>query len=46
MFGYKPEITENPSPEVVEKLVKAHCEKFGIPLLNDVVFSGGVVHLK
>ena len=43
---YRPEIIENPSPEEWEKLVKAHCEKFEIPLPNDVVFSGGGVHLK
>lgn len=26
--------------------MKSHCEKFKIPLPNDVVFSGGGVHLK
>ncbi|MBQ6920178.1 MAG: hypothetical protein IJQ74_07585, partial [Synergistaceae bacterium] len=46
LVEYRPEITENPSPEEWEKLFKAHCEKFGIPLPNDVVFSGGGVHLK
>ncbi|MBQ6773014.1 MAG: hypothetical protein IJP48_03020 [Synergistaceae bacterium] len=46
LVDYRPELTENPSPEEWEKLVKAHCEKFGIPLPNDVVFSGGGVHLK
>ena len=43
---YRPEISENPTSEAWEELVKAHCEKFGIPLPNDVVFSGGGVHLK
>ena len=46
LVEYRPEIAENPSPEEWEKLVKAHCERFGIPLPNDVVFSGGGVHLK
>ncbi|MBQ6434662.1 MAG: hypothetical protein IJJ09_01535, partial [Synergistaceae bacterium] len=46
LVDYRPEITENPSPEGWEKLVKAHCEKFEISLPNDVVFSGGGVHLK
>ena len=46
LVGYRPEITENPSPEEWENLVKTHCEKFGIPLPNDVVFTGGGVHLK
>ena len=43
---YRPEISENPAPESWEELVKAHCEKFRIPLPNDVVFSGGGVHVK
>lgn len=46
LVKYRPEITENPTPEAWEELVKAHCEKLGIPLPNDVVFSGGGVHLK
>ena len=46
LVGYRPEITENPSPKEWETLIKAHCEKFGIPLPNDVVFTGGGVHLK
>ncbi len=46
LVKYRPEITENPSPEEWENLIKAHCQKFGIPLPNDVVFSGGGVHLK
>ena len=46
LVEYRPEITENPSPEEWEELIKAQCEKFGIPLPNDVVFSGGGVHLK
>lgn len=43
---YRPEISENPTPEAWEELVKSHCEKFKIPLPNDIVFSGGGVHLK
>ena len=46
LVEYRPEITENPSPEEWEELIKAHCEKYGIPLPNDVVFTGGGVHLK
>ncbi|MBR0184879.1 MAG: hypothetical protein IJQ24_02490 [Synergistaceae bacterium] len=46
LVGYRPEIRENPSPAEWETLIKAHCEKFGIPLPNDVVFTGGGVHLK
>ena len=43
---YRPDITKNPTPEEWEALIKAQCEKFRIPLPNDVVFSGGGVHLK
>ena len=46
LVEYRPEITENPTPEAWEELVKTHCEKLGIPLPNDVVFSGSGVHLK
>ena len=43
---YRPEITENPTPYEWEELIKEHCTKYKIPLPNDVVFSGGGVHLK
>ncbi|MBQ3456920.1 MAG: hypothetical protein IJG36_10815, partial [Synergistaceae bacterium] len=42
----RPEITRNPTPEEWEELIKEHCAKYKIPLPNDVVFSGGGVHLK
>ena len=46
LVEYRPEISENPTPEAWEELIKSHCEKFEIPLPNDIVFSGGGVHLK
>ncbi|MBR2208735.1 MAG: hypothetical protein IJ859_08030 [Synergistaceae bacterium] len=46
LVEYRPKISENPTPEKWEELVKAHCEKFKIPLPNDMVFSGGGVHVK
>jgi len=46
LVDYRPEISENPSPEEWKKIIIEHCGKFGIPLPNDVVFSGGGVHLK
>ena len=46
LVEYRPEISENPTQEKWEELIKSHCEKFEIPLPNDIVFSGGGVHLK
>ena len=42
----RPEITENPTPYEWEELIKEHFAKYKIPLPNDVVFTGGGVHLK
>ena len=46
LVKYRPENSENPSPEEWEEMIINHCRKLNIPLPNDVVFSGGGVHLK
>lgn len=46
LVQYRPDITQNPSPQEWEKLVTEYCAENKIPLPNDFVFTGGGVHLK
>lgn len=46
MRGYRPEWTRNPSAEEWKELAERYCRKNNIPCPNDIVFTGGGVHLK